>query len=88
MSLTLWERVVFLGSPTPKRAIGFCVGFPTRDAYAVMQEVRRKWFAQQVSERRRKPIEFIGPLARLAEVQESPDSRGKAGSGRGLEPRN
>ena len=41
--------------PTPKRAIGFCVGFPTRDASAVKQEVRRKWFAQQVSELRRKP---------------------------------
>jgi hypothetical protein len=44
--------------PTPKRAIGFCDGFPTRDASAVKQEVRRKWFAQQVSKLRRKPIEF------------------------------
>ena len=33
--------------PTPKRAIGFCVGFP-RDASAVKHEVRRKWFAQQI----------------------------------------
>jgi hypothetical protein len=46
MGLTLWARVFFLGSPpTPKRAIGF-----RRAASAVKQEVRRKWFAQQISE--------------------------------------